>query len=195
MAVMQAPYTLLEDIDTIHVTEIKATNLPMQLSQTGLTFTVTIDTRKIKIKPFATLQHTQIKDYATSNLMPGVVPGAADIYSGMGTHSTLKSTPTLYGGGVIDYKVTPKVNFAVSSYYYTRQDYYHMTNILFHDGIRGIDHLPGKLIMNASISYEPVKGLQLSCTAKNLLNQTAHEFFYTDKTPFMVMGGCTWQLQ
>lgn len=194
-AVIQAPYTLIEDIDTIHVTEIKATNLPMQLSQTGLTFSVTIDTRKIKIKPFATLQHTQIKNYAASNLMPGVMPGAVDIYSGIGTHSTLKSTPTLYGGGVIDYKVTPEVNIAVSSYYYTKQDYYHISNLLFHDGIRGIDHLQGKLIMNASISYEPVKGLQLSCAAKNFLNQTAHEFYYTDKTPFMIMAGCIWQLQ
>ncbi|AEW00012.1 hypothetical protein A4D02_25005 [Niastella koreensis] len=194
-SIIQAPYTLLAGIDTIHVTEIRATNLPMQLNQAGLTFSLTIDTKKIKIKPFATLQHTQIKDYAISNVMPGVIPGAADIYSGIGTKRTLKSTPALYGGGIIEYKIAPKVNFAVSSYYYTKQDYYHISNIIYHDGIRGIDHLQGKLIMNAAISYEPVKGLVLNCSGKNLLNQTAHEFFYTDKTPFMVMGGCTWQLQ
>lgn len=194
-AVTQVPYTLIEGIDTMHVTEIKATNLPMQLSQTGLTISVTINTKKIKIKPFATLQHTQITDYAASINMPGVTPGAVDIYSGIGTHSTLKSTPALYGGGVIDYKIAPKVNITVSNYYYTKQDYYHLSNLVYNDGIRGIDHLPGKLILNANISYEPVKGLQLSCTGKNLLNQTAHEFFYTDKTPLMIVGGCTWQLQ
>ena len=194
MPVTQAPYTLIEGIDTVHVTEIRATNLPMQLNQTGVTLSVTVDTKKIKIKPFATLQHTEIKDYAASNSMPGVLPGAVDIYAGKGTHSTLKSTPALYGGGIIDYKIAGKVNLTVSSYYYTKQEQTHLTNVLYQDGIRGIDHLPGKWLLNASITYEPVKGLQLNCTGKNLLHQTAHEFFYTDKTPFMILGGCTWQL-
>jgi iron complex outermembrane receptor protein len=106
-AINQAPYTLLNGIDTLHVTEIKATNLPMQLNQAGLTFSVTVNTKKIKIKPFATFQHTQIIDYAASINMPGVTPGAVDIYSGIGTRSTLKSTPALYGGGMIDYIPVP----------------------------------------------------------------------------------------
>ncbi|MBO9203931.1 MULTISPECIES: TonB-dependent receptor plug domain-containing protein [Niastella] len=201
-AITQMPYTMITGIDTIHITEVKATNLPMQLDQTGLTFSVTVNTKKLKIKPFATLQRTQIVDYAASINMPGVVPNIVpgtvpgdDIYSGIGTHSTLKSTPALYGGGVIDYKIAPNINITVNSYYYTKQDYYHLTNLVYNDGVHGIDHLRGKLILNASISYEPVKGLQLCFSGKNLLNQTAHEFFYTDKTPFMVMGGCTWQLK
>ena len=33
------------------------------------------------------------------------------------------------------------------------------------------------------------------CAGKNLLNQTTREFFYTDKVPFMFMGGISYQLQ
>ncbi|HEY8894811.1 MAG TPA: hypothetical protein VIM79_08340, partial [Niastella sp.] len=172
-----------------------STNLPMRLEQTGLTFTVTINTNRLKIKPFATLQHTQIKDYAAANIMPGVIPGVPDIYSGIGNRSTLKSTPALFGGGTIDYKLSRKANINISSYYYTRQEYNHLSNILFNDGIRGIDHIPGKVIMNATISYEPVKGLQLYCSGKNVGNQRSREFFYTDRTPFMLMGGISYQLQ
>jgi iron complex outermembrane recepter protein len=193
-AVKQIPYDLINGVDTINVTEIRATNLPMQLDQAGLTFSVTASIERINIKVFTTWQQTQIKDYAASNDMPGATPGAADIYSGIGTRSVLKSTPALYGGGVIDYRLSSKVNINISSYYFTKQEYYHISNVLYKDGVRGIDQIPGKIIMNANISYEPVKGLQLYCTAKNLLNQTAHEFYYTDKTPFMVMGGFTWQL-
>jgi iron complex outermembrane receptor protein len=107
----------------------------------------------------------------------------------------LKSTPALYGGGTIDYKLFPKANINISSYYFTGQEYYHLSNILFNDGVRGIDHIPGKVIVNATLSYEPVKGLQLYCSGKNLGNQHSREFFYTDKIPFMLIGGVTWQLQ
>jgi hypothetical protein len=41
---------------------------------------------------------------------------------------------------------------------------------------------------------EPVNGLQVFCAGKNLLNQNAREFYYTDKVPFMLMSGFSYQL-
>jgi hypothetical protein len=41
-----------------------------------------------------------------------------------------------------------------------------LSNVLFNDGIRGIDHINAKLILNASVSYEAMKGLHVFCSAK-----------------------------
>lgn len=195
LQVLHKPVNMIVAADTISMMPIMATNLPMRLEQTGITVAVTINTSRLKIKPFATLQHTQIKDYAVANTMPDIAPGAVNIYSGTGTRSALKSTPALFGGGTVDYKVGRKVNMNINSYFFTKQEYYHLSNILFNDGVHGIDQIRGKVIVNANISYEPVKGLQLHCTAKNFLNQNTREFFYTDKTPFQLLGGITYQLQ
>jgi iron complex outermembrane receptor protein len=194
LQVTHRPIEMIVAADTINMTPIMTTNLPMRLTQSGITVSVTVNTRRFKIKPFVTWQQTIIKDYAASFLMPEVAPGATHIYSGMGTSSVLNSTPALFGGGTLDYKITRKVNVNVSSYFFTKQEYHHISALLLNNG-QGTDHLPGKFILNANISFEPVKGLQLFCTGKNLLSQTAREFYYTDKVPFMLMGGFSYQLQ
>jgi hypothetical protein len=77
---------------------------------------------------------------------------------------------------------------------FTKQETYHISAILLNNGAQGTDHLPGKFILNANVSYEPVKGFMLYCAGKNLLNSTAREFYYTDKVPFMLMGGFSYKL-
>jgi hypothetical protein len=129
--------------------------------------------------------------------MPGIVVGVlptADIYSAMGTEEDLESTPRLFGGGSIEYNLTKKLTVNMTAYYYTGQTYYHLSNMIFQDGIRGIDHIPGKFILNAHVMYEPVKGIQLFCTGKNILNNKSREFFRTDEVPVMFLGGVHYQL-
>lgn len=195
LQVYHKPYDIIYGRDTVIMAPIMTTNLPMRLEQTGITVSVTINTRRFKLKPFASWQQTIIKDFVPSFLMPGVTPGAADIYSGLGNRSVLNSTPALYGGGTVDYKIARKVNVNLSSYFFTKQEYHHISAILFNNGVKGTDHLPGKFILNANVSYEPVRGLMLFCSGKNLLNQTAREFYYTDRVPFMLMGGFSYKLQ
>jgi iron complex outermembrane recepter protein len=194
LQVYHKPYDIIYGPDTVKFSPIMTTNLPMRLEQSGVTVSVTINTRRLKLKPFATWQQTIIKDFVPSYLMPGVAPGASDIYSGIGNRSVLNSTPALYGGGTVDYKIARKVNINFSSYFFTKQEYHHISAILFNNGVNGTDHLQGKFILNANISYEPVKGFTLYCAGKNLLNQTAREFYYTDKVPFMLMGGFSYKL-
>lgn len=194
LQVYHKPYDIFYGPDTIKMSPIMTTNLPMRLEQSGITVSVTVDIHRLKIKPFATWQQTIIKDFVASDLMPGVVPGATDIYAGMGNRSVLNSTPALYGGGTIDYKPARKVNINLSSYFFTKQEYHHISAILLNNGTKGTDHLSGKFIMNANVSYEPVKGFTLYCAGKNLLNQTAREFYYTDKIPVMLMGGFSYKL-
>lgn len=192
--VVHNAFDMIVGPNTINMTPLMTTNLPMRLEQSGMTVSVTINMRRLKLKPFATWQQTIIKDYVASDVMPDVVPGATDIYAGIGNRSVLNSTPALYGGGTVDYKIARKVNFNLSSYFFTKQEYHHISAILLNNGTQGTDHLPGKFILNANVSYEPVKGFTLYCAGKNLLNSTAREFYYTDKVPFMLMGGFSYKL-
>jgi iron complex outermembrane recepter protein len=104
-----------------------------------------------------------------------------------------KGTPAVFGGASFNWLPVPKLNFNLSTYYYTAQTYYHASNIVFNDGIRGIDHINAKLIINTSIAYEAAKGLHLFCSGKNMLNDKSREFFRSDSAPFMLMGGINYE--
>jgi iron complex outermembrane receptor protein len=196
--IMQPLEVGIMQTDTIVYARLQATNLPMELEQNGITLSFTWNAKKLKVSPFATLQYTKLKNYAASMTMPGVVTGGIlpdnDIYSAMGKVQELESTPRLFGGGSIAYNPTKKITVNMTAYYYTGQTYYHLSNVLFQDGIRGIDHIPGKFILNAHVMYEPVKNIQLFCTGKNILNDRSREFFRTDEVPVMFLGGIRYQL-
>ena len=190
------PQMHLNGIDTIMVVPVRSTNLPMELNQQGLTVSLTYTSRKWRINPFATWQQTHVSDYAPFINTPDAgTPGALqnNIYSGMGTNTELNSTPALFGGASVNYTIVPKVNVNLNAYYYSSQEYYHLSHILFNDGVRGIDHINAKLIVNTNISYEPVKRLKLSLGAKNLLDNKSREFFRTDAVPFMLVGGINYE--
>jgi iron complex outermembrane receptor protein len=178
--------------DTVLVNPLVSTNLPLELEQQGITLSFAWNAKQLTIKPFATLQYTALKNYTTTYLMPSV-NADSNIYSGMGTSRELESTPRLFGGGSIEYTPTPKLTVSMTAYYYSAQTYYHLSNIIFNDGVRGIDHIPGKFILNAHVMYEPVKGIQLFCTGKNILNNKSREFFRTDEVPVMFLGGVHYQ--
>jgi iron complex outermembrane receptor protein len=186
------PNFQLNGTDTIIVVPVMSTNLPLQLQQLGATVSLIYSSKKLQIQPFITLQKTRAKNYAPFiNTPDAATPDAAknNIYSGMGTTETLKSTPAVFGGFSANYTLNSKINFNTTGYYYSSQIYLHLSNILFNDGIRGIDHIPAKLILNASVSYEAANNLHLFITAKNILDNKSREFFKTDDVPFMLFGG------
>jgi iron complex outermembrane recepter protein len=89
--------------------------------------------------------------------------------------------------------VYEKLHLNCNAYYYSAHNFTHVTNGLFNDDIHGVDRIPAKLIVNANISYEPITGLQLILSGKNLLNDTSREFFKTDQVPFQLLGGIQYQ--
>lgn len=184
-------------VDTIHETPLVMTNLPLVLQQEGITVSLTWAFKDWQFKPFITVQNTVAKNYYPSTYMPDAeLPNArtANIYSGIGTTSNLKSTPTVFGGGSFNYLVTQKLNLNINAYYYSAQTYYHLTNLLFNDGVRGIDHIEAKFILNTNLSYEIKNGFHIFLGGKNLLNNKAREFFKTDQVPFRLMGGINFEL-
>jgi iron complex outermembrane receptor protein len=196
---VHANYSKINGNDTTLITPLIATNLPVRLHQQGVTVSAAWQTGNLQIKPFITIQHSTIKNYSPYLNMPDASgPLAIDaqqnnIYSGMGIQSDLKSTPAVFGGASLNYTPGNKWNINVNAYYYSAQTYYHLTNSVFNDGIRGIDHLKAKLILNAKIAYEPTKGMQLFCNVKNILNNKSREFFRSDNAPFMLYGGINYE--
>lgn len=194
--VTSRPVVELKGTDTVFHTPVIITNLPLKLQQQGITVSITYSSKKLQVKPFVTLQHTKMKNYAPFPNTPDAnMPGAAEknIYSGIGTEAVLKGTPASYGGAYVNYMLTSKVNINVNSYYYSSQTYSHLSRVLLNDGIRGIDHIQSKFILNARVAYEPVKGLHFFCSGKNILNNTSREFFRTDEVPFMMFGGINYE--
>jgi len=180
-------YTVITGADTLEVRPVIAMNLPLKLHQQGITVSLSYTSKKILIKPFVTIQQTKMKNYAPYINTPEVAP--YNIYSGMGTKTIFKGTPAVFGGATINYKPEEKFNFNLNAYYYSAQTYFHVTNIVFNDGIRGIDHIVTKLVLNAHVSYEAIKGLTISCSGKNILNNKKREFFRTDEVPAMWLAG------
>jgi TonB-dependent receptor-like protein len=190
--VISRPYTMVDGADTFLISPIRSTTLPMRLHQRGVTVSLHWKSGQFDVNPFITVQHTEVFDYAPYVNTPDAgTPNAVqnNLFSGTGTRFELPSTPKLYGGAVVNYKVNERLNINLSAYGYTRQVYYHVSNIIFADGVRGIDHIPAKLILNANVIFTPTPGLRFFVTGKNLLNENYREFFKTDAIPFMAMGG------
>jgi iron complex outermembrane receptor protein len=179
-------------LDTVTIVPLIPTNLPLILKQLGVTVSLNYTSKRIQVKPFITLQQTKMKNYAPY----GVTPDTGEqlhIYSNMGGEEIIKSTPAVFGGASVNYVPDSRWNFNLNTYYYSSQTYSHLSNLIFRDGIRGMDHMNGKVILNMNISYEVIKNLHLSANGKNLLNSKSREFFRTDEVPFMLLGGFNYE--
>jgi len=191
--VQSKPYKVISGTDTITIRPLISGNLPLKLIQKGVTFSLNYTSKKFQLKPFLTIQKTIMKDYVASNFTADAEMGPNHIYSGMGSEAVLKSTPSVFGGASVNYVPVSKWNLNLNSYYYSSQTYYHLSNLLLNDGIRGIDHIKAKLILNAIVSYEAVKGLNIFLGGKNILNNKTREFFRADDVPAMLLAGLNYQ--
>ncbi len=186
-----------ENYPVVASTSLSIENIPLQVQQMGTSISLTIVVDKFQIKPFVTFQKTTLKDYSqyfsTTTAAPAVNnnfnPAANNVNSGIGSETDHKFTPKAYGGAHINYSVSSKFNFNVNAYWFSKQTFYQLDNTTFNDGVRGIEHIKGKAIVNAKLSYVPVKGLSVFVTGKNLLGQKSVEYYQGDATPAMVLGG------
>lgn len=196
-ALIQDETTLTpENYPIVANTAMSMENIPMTVRQTGVSISLTAVLHKVQIKPFITLQNTTLEDYSqyfsTSAAAPGIGnnydPATYNVNSGIGTETNHKFTPKAYGGAQINYSFN-KFNFNVNTYWFSKQTFYQLDNTLINDGTSGIGHISGKALVNAKVSYAPVKGLSVFVTGKNLLSAKTIEYYQSDATPAMVLGG------
>lgn len=177
-------------------------NLPMSVRQIGTTLSLNVVFDKIQLKPFVSFQKTTLKDYSpyfnTASAAPdasnGNDPASNNIYSGMGTTINHKFTPKAYGGAYVNYHISSKFNMNVNAYWFTHQTFYQMDNMRYQDGVRGIEHIEGKMLLQAKLAYTPVKAVTVFVNGRNLLAEKSREYYRSDATPMMLLGGVNFQL-
>ncbi len=183
------------------VTHVDVTNLPLEVHQLGTTVSFHYVQGKVQVKPFATVQETRLRNYSayanTAEAAPhksnGGNPAINNLYSGMGTGQKHRSTPAVYGGAYVNYQVTPKLNFNVNPYYYSRQTFYHRDNLTRNDGVRGVGSIHPKLLLNAKLSYSPLPALSVFVSGRNVLNDRSVEHYRDDHIGSLYLLGVNWQ--
>jgi iron complex outermembrane receptor protein len=187
--------------DTVLTIPLSPTNLPVKGNQLGGTASISYHTKKWELKAYTTLQRSIIKHYAPYTNMPDAPPTYIEpnpqqhnIYSAFGSKTYLKSAPTAFGGLTVNYEATQRLHLGINTYYFSRQTIQHSSYTTYNDGVRGIDQVKGKCIINANISWELTKQLRLTADFKNVLNNTSREYFKTDEVPFMALAGIHFQL-
>jgi iron complex outermembrane recepter protein len=185
--------TTADGNETIIDMPIISMNLPLVVHQQGITVSLVYNLKKIQLKPFVTLQSTRLRDYAPYYNTPDAGVGPLNMYSGLGTDQKHKSTPAVFGGVSLNYIPMEKLNINLNAYYFSANDFYHLTNFLYQDGIRGIDHISGKFILNATIAYRPSGNIRIFCSGRNILNDKSREFFHVDKVPCRLFGGINYE--
>ena len=186
-----------ENYPVVATTSLSTQNIPLQVEQLGATLSMTMVFDNVQIKPFVTVQKTTLNDYSpyfsTTNAAPsdnnGNDPANNNVNSGKGSSTAHKFTPKAYGGLYVNYSISSKFVINVNTYWFSSQTFFHMDNIKYNDGKQGVENINGKLIANAKIQYLPVDGVSIFVNGKNLLNKTSREYYRSDETPAMVLGG------
>jgi iron complex outermembrane receptor protein len=184
-------------------TSLTIENFPLKAHQLGASLSLNYVFKHLQIKPFLSVQTTKLLDYskyantaaAAAAANNGKDPVQNNINSGIGTSMHHKFTPAVYGGAYINYQISQKFNVNVNPYYYSSQTFYHADNLKYDDeakgvaSLRGVQHIDPKLLINAKLSYSPVKPVSVFVNVKNLLNDNAREYYKTDQIGRQVLIG------
>ena len=156
-------------------------NLPLEATQYGVSATVNISvSKKLQFKLFGTWQQTKLKKQINLDM------DTVDI-----TH---KNTPAFYGGITAIFAPTPKWNFYLGSYFYSNQVYtrYWRSSATLPAATAkeyATDHINGKIILDAKISYKFWKDNRVYIQGKNLLFDNHREFGFTDPINTLILLG------
>lgn len=187
--------------DTVSVWPFRIINIPLKARQFGATVSLSYNTKKIQFRPFLTVQATRLYNFShflnTGDIagFPGQPdPAFFNIYSGVGTSQKHTGTPDLYGGFVMNYQLTRKINVNVNAYYYSSHTFHTRVYTEFNDGVRGVDKISAKLLLNSSITYNPVPSVSVFATVKNILGENQREFYRSDALGRMLTIGASFKL-
>lgn len=176
-------------------------NITVYARQWGATLAVNYMAGHWQFKPFITLQKTMLYDYsryANSAQAPPLPsnnndPAVYNINSGRGTKIKHKATPACYGGAYINWQAGKKLNINLNPWFYSNQTQLHSANLTYNDGVRGVENIKGKLMLNAAVSYRATKRFTLIANGRNIFNNTSREFFKADEPGLMVFGSINWE--
>lgn len=169
-------------------------NIPLIAEQIGTTISSNIViNKKIQLKPFITMQQTQLTEVSRYRDSEEVDP----VKNINNTYDTLSTaSPAFFGGFHFNYQITKKLNINISNYFVSNQTYINVFDNFkddFGGATNGTVNTNGKILVNASIRYQFTEGLSAFATVKNALNDQSYEFAHTDKTPIMFLIGASFK--
>ncbi|MBT1705038.1 TonB-dependent receptor plug domain-containing protein [Chryseosolibacter indicus] len=176
-------------------TSLTIENIPLKVRQQGVTVSVNYVVNKLQIKPFVSFQKTKLEDYSPYFSSTAATPSASNnmdpaTYNFNNVSDVdHKFTPSAYGGAYINYALSSKFNFNLNAYWFSKQTFYHKDNFTYKDGVRGVENIDSKVLLNATVSYAPIKQLRIFVNGRNLLNRKSIEYYNSDATPAMIFGG------
>jgi iron complex outermembrane receptor protein len=165
-------------------------NISMKTIQNGLTLSANYVQSKFQIKPFLTLQVTQLKD--VPRYRKSVAQDATNNIH-VTYDTTHKGTPTAFAGAYVNYQISKKFNLNSTVYYFAAYSYNNLYSQFASNRNDGIVDVNSKLILNARISFKPVEKLDLFVNIRNVLNKKTFEFAQTDKTSVMFLIGANFK--
>ncbi|MEO5975523.1 MAG: TonB-dependent receptor [Chryseolinea sp.] len=170
-------------------------NLPTKAVQMGTTVSLNyVPNENIQFKPFFTFQQTQTKDLPSVYVDPTIVPEGYITYN----DSKHAYTPGSYGGFYFNYKATPKLNINLSGYYFTKQNQYDGSQYNPDGSVKATQYaygqIKGKFMMNAKVSYELIKHLNIFVNARNAFASSSREFYSADQTAGLYTGGLSYNI-
>ncbi len=163
-------------------------NLNVKVRQTGGTLSLNfLPVENLMIRPFLTVQSADLTDFSPD--LFGSPDSTIDV-----AH---QHDPTTYGGVIVNYAPTNKMNVNLNLYYSGNQthDYRDLTSgspfpppgtTRLHQ--RKVD-ISVKLLLNAKVSYEITSGFSLFLNARNLSDASDYETAYSDQVRGMILAG------
>jgi iron complex outermembrane recepter protein len=177
-------------------------NLTVHTRQFGVTIAFDYIVDKWQIKPFVTFQKTSLLDYSPYGNSPNAPalpsnnsnPAVYNIYSNAGTTINHLATPSYFGGFYINWAASSKVNCNVNGYFFGESTELEASNLTYHDGSRGVQHVPATVLLNAVVSYKIAAGFTVFGNVRNILDQRQVEFYKGDSPAFMAFAGLNFEL-
>ncbi|MFA0963376.1 TonB-dependent receptor plug domain-containing protein [Roseivirga sp. BDSF3-8] len=183
------------DLTTNPITvEVGYKNLPLKAIQYGMTLSANyVPTSRIQLKPFITIQKTEVKDrpLGFNALDTDPVFNPYNIYTTVDEDQ--ESTPSVYGGLYANYRVSQKWNVNLSSYFFSAHTLFNEIDLQREgESAVGVGQIDGKALINAKVSYQVVDKLNLYINGRNLLGGESREFYGTDRTGRSVLFGASY---
>jgi iron complex outermembrane recepter protein len=175
-------------------------NTPTIATQIGSTISLNfVPNDKIQFKPFFTFQKTDTQDFPSLYIDPKLngTPGLPPVQFSNSEH---EYTPSSYGGFYFNYRVMDKLNINLSGYSLSSQIQYDASAVPSFPvnpnlaQIQAYTQISGKFMMNAKVSYEVAKNLNVFINARNLFGSSSREFYSADQTAGLYTGGLTYNL-
>ena len=152
-------------------------NIDLKSYQLGSTARINyVLSKNLHVRLFATGQLTVLENL---NLDYSVEDEDFDIVS-VNSDFIHKSTPSVFGGLVINYQPAEKWNLNTNFYRYGKQGFF---------SIDGITKLDSKTILSVKTSYKFYKDNKVFFNARNFIDNSSYEFPFADKTSGQYLVG------